>query len=87
MGPLGKNGIEGGERLEPVGMERIGGQVNLCGLVQGRVAQENRASAAGGVQARVASRQARQYAGPVTLDQIELLFSSLQAQRQQATVR
>ena len=41
LGALGKDGVEAGEGGEMIGVKRVGGEINLCGLVDGGVAEED----------------------------------------------
>ena len=41
LGALGKDGVEAGESLELIGVQGVGGQINLRGLVDGGMADED----------------------------------------------
>ena len=83
---LGKDGIEAGERGELVGMQRVGGEIDLRGLVDGGVAHENRAGMQRGGQAGVAAGAPRQLARLRAVDEVELLLGAFEAERQLAAV-
>jgi hypothetical protein len=69
-----------------VGMQRVGGEINLRGLVDGRVADENRAGVARRFEARVAAGQAGQLGGLFAVDEVELLSVPFRTQRHFASI-